>query len=69
MGPYAFLGALKGTYRVYSGYRRIPGLRAHTRDLGFNLRSSKDCVCAASGLLIADFLDALESIAVKGAPF
>ena len=25
------LGALKGTYRVYSRYIRIRGLRAHTR--------------------------------------
>ena len=25
------LGALKGTFRVYSRYIRIPGLRAHTR--------------------------------------
>ena len=29
--PLGLLGALKGTYGVYSRYRRIPGLRAHTR--------------------------------------
>ena len=26
-----FLGALRVAYRVYRRYRRIPGLRAHTR--------------------------------------
>ena len=36
-GPFGFrpssgiLGTLQATYRVYSGYIRIPGLRAHTR--------------------------------------
>ena len=31
MGPWDFLGTIKGTYRVYSRYIRIPGLRAQTR--------------------------------------
>ena len=35
LGPSrGILGTLQGTYRVYSMYIRIPGLRAH----GFNLR-------------------------------
>ena len=29
--PMGLLGTLKGTYRVYSWYLTIPGLRAHTR--------------------------------------
>ena len=35
------LGTLKGTYRVYSRYIRIPGSRAHTRHV-FNLRAAGD---------------------------
>ena len=35
MGPWAFLGTLKGTYRVYSRYVRILGIRIHTRDPRF----------------------------------
>ena len=32
LGPFrGILGTLLGTYDVYSGYIRIPGLRAHTR--------------------------------------
>ena len=30
-----FLGTLEGTYRAYSRYTRIPGLRADTRGQGF----------------------------------
>ena len=37
MDPLGFLGTLKGTYRVYSRYIRIPGLSSHTRAHGFNL--------------------------------
>ena len=27
MGPWAFIGTLKGTYRVYCRYIRIPGVK------------------------------------------
>ena len=43
------LGTLKGTYRVYSRYIRIPGLRSILGAHGFNLRILQPAVSTVPG--------------------